>query len=76
MKVNKNENAVLIDTDQTIIISGNMYTANYYGIEKNFSPRIGNIELLKSYKARGYYIRVHSNNGWQWAEEIVNKLGL
>lgn len=83
MKVNKCENIVLVDVDQTIIsrLEGRTthkyeFFANYYGNQVKVCPIDEHIELLKSYKARGYYIRVHSNNGWQWAEEIVNKLGL
>lgn len=89
MIVNKCENIVLYDVDLTLItpyitnlspsgrhIVGKEIEVNYYGVKKMVLPIEEHIELLKSYKGRGYYIRVHSNNGWQWAEEIVNNLGL
>lgn len=79
MKINKNENIVLVDVDMTLILpqqGNNYFVVDYYGIKKHVRPHQENIDLLKSYRARGYYVRVHSNNGWKWAEEVVNGLNL
>lgn len=35
-----------------------------------------NIELMKSYKARGFFIVVWSHGGSKWAKAVVEKLGL
>lgn len=89
MKINKNELRVPIDVDGTLIDRlptdidpnsiKNMFVTvdlNYYG--KPVVKRImkENIELLKSYKKRGYEVIVHSANGWKWCQEVVEKLGL
>lgn len=83
MKINKNENVVLVDVDGTLIVPtgpdtalGVAITLDYYGIKKQALPHKAHIELLKSYKERGFFIRVHSNNGWKWAHEVVTKLCL
>lgn len=83
MRINTNEQRVLIDVDLTLIEPNtnglgllNYLTLNYYGKPLEFCPLIPHIDLLKSYKQRGYEVIVHSANGWQWAKEVVEKLGL
>jgi hypothetical protein len=49
---------------------------DYYGMPKLVCVHEEHIELLKSYKARGFHITVHSNNGVGWVKEVVTKLML
>lgn len=76
---------VVIDVDDTLIRDMNIdevrelddvYTMNYYGVETIKVPIQNHIDLLKSYKARGYEVTVWSANGWEWASEVVTKLKL
>lgn len=83
MKINTNENIVEIDVDQTLILrrhqdypSQPKIQISYYGIPWTVTPHLDQIELLKSYKKRGFYIQVHSNNGWKHAKEVIQKLDL
>ena len=39
-------------------------------------PHKRHIELLKQYKGRGFYVRVWSAGGVQWAKAVVETLGL
>jgi FMN phosphatase YigB (HAD superfamily) len=83
MIVNKNENRIEIDVDQTLAMhnvedypSITPQTIDYYGMPMMITPHHEHIRLLKSYKARGFYILVHSNNGVLHAEKVVKALGL
>lgn len=80
MKTIENENVIGCDVDGTLILSpngsGDDIIFNYYGEPKAYRPHRKHIELLKAYKARGFYIIVHSNNGHKWCDEVVDKLGL
>lgn len=79
MKINKNENVILVDVDSTLILYGTNNVErsfNYYGMNKKAAPHFEHIALIKSYKKRGFFVRVHSNNGWEWAQEVVTVLGL
>lgn len=50
---------------------------NPYDSSLNYlKPHIRHIELLKQYKGRGFYVRVWSAGGWEWAESVVKTLGL
>lgn len=83
MTVNKHEHIVNVDVDETLVLWSikkypSMKTAefNYYGIKKTLAIHQEQIDLVKSYKKRGYYVRVWSANGWRWANEVVTKLDL
>lgn len=78
MIVTKAELISYVDIDSTLIrrIGYSDLVLNYYGMPYHVSPIDENIEFLKSLKARGHYIVVHSNNGWQWAEEVIKALKL
>jgi len=83
MWVNKNENIYPIDVDGTLVnwtdcdVNGpGKIEVDYYGVTKYLTPIPYIIELVKAYHKRGFYIRVHSGNGYQWAEQIVTKLKL
>lgn len=81
MIVTKAENVAYIDIDNTLIRKANTNDLfpkllDYYGNNWNIIPKYDNIQFLKSLKSRGYYIIVHSANGWQHALNVVNLLEL
>lgn len=83
MITNTNEVNIPCDVDGTLIIYEDEYSPgpgkielNLYGTKKFVYPHLDHIELVKSYHARGFRVRVHSGNGYQWAEQVVKKLGL
>ena len=77
MRVNKNENRILVDVDKTLITPDrNGWAFNYYGTSVYHSIMENNVLLLKAQKARGYEVIVHSANGWAWAKEVVEVLKL
>lgn len=83
MKINENELRVCVDVDGTLISYNptrwgklDPIIISYYGVNKELYPMPRNIELLKSYKQRGYEVLVHSANGWRWAKSVVEVLNL
>ena len=85
MKVNKNDFIACTDVDGTIIRIPNendkpediiAITNPYTGKVKLRVVHEPNIDLMKQYKAQGYYIRVWSHSGSKWAKVVVEKLGL
>lgn len=83
MVVNKNEQVVCFDVDETLILhdptkhaSLTTVALSYYGHDKLVSVHEEHVKLLKAYKKRGFYVRVWSNNGWRWARHVVEHLGL
>jgi len=90
-KIIDNDNILPVDVDGTLIkyMSLSEYIEYkeqggidvfkaYYGGEMMYlRPMRMNIALLKHHKTvRNFYIRVHSANGKEWAEKIVNLLKL
>lgn len=80
MRINESELIVEVDVDETLI---NVPTPqqpassfDYYGTMVHRRKNFDHIDLIRSYKQRGYYIIVHSANGWRWAKEVVNELSL
>jgi FMN phosphatase YigB (HAD superfamily) len=51
-------------------------TIDYYNETWYIRPHVKNIEFLVSLSNRGYYIIVHSGNGWQHAEKVIRAFGL
>ncbi len=71
------------DVDGTLItkftyhrVDDKQLELDYYGIKVYAKPLIGQINFMKSLKARGYGIVVWSANGAPWADEVVKKLEL
>ena len=73
------------DVDNTLITAprDNTYPDDILGITDPYTgtvkiriPYTPNIELMKSYKARGFYIIVWSHAGGKWGEAVVNALNL
>ncbi len=86
MQVNKSELKCSFDVDETLLMAARPKTfrdgqiksvkLDYYGTPRVRWPHIRHIEIIKAHKARGFYIRVFSANGWRWAEQAVKALGL
>jgi FMN phosphatase YigB (HAD superfamily) len=83
MKVTENELIVYVDIDGTLINKGDFissdshdYKIDYYGFIHEIEPLWLNIEFMKTLKKRGWYIIVHSHNGWQYAKNVVEALNL
>lgn len=66
-----------IDVDNTLCFSheGNI-EVDYYGEKRFIKEHHEHTSFLKSLKARGCYIIVHSHNGAEWAANVVKALGL
>lgn len=83
MKVTENEMVVYVDIDGTLVNKGDHVATNYhgtkvdyYGFTHEIHPLWSNIEFMKTLKARGWYIVVHSHNGWKYAKNVVEALEL
>lgn len=89
MKVNENENRIVVDVDDTLILypydltrdsalafGCKEFTDVYTGESFLALPSKEHIKLIKYYKSRGFYIMVHSGNGFKHAESIVKQLGI
>lgn len=83
MLISTNELRVVVDVDKTLITDikvnpseSDDIVMNYYNQVVYVQPILKHIDLLKSYKARGYEVTVHSANGFRWAKEVVTKLDL
>lgn len=81
MIVTETELLFYIDVDETMVFSckkthKDAFKADYYGKIKWVRPHKKHLDFIKSLKVRGYYVVVHSANGWKWAKEIVDKLNL
>jgi len=91
MEVIKHELRAVFDVDETLIKTGTSYKnyeeallaqtsmgriVPYYKDHKIVYPKYPTISFLKSLKQRGYHITVQSNNGWEWAENVVKALHL
>lgn len=79
MKVTESDLVTYFDIDNTLIkrteIKGDL-ELDYYGTKWYVDRSIKNIEFLISLKARGYYVVVHSSNGWQHAKRVIELLKL
>lgn len=83
MIVNKYENIVSVDVDETLIMHDHekypqlpKVHLNYYGHDKICAVHTEHVILIKAYQKRGFWVRVNSNNGWKWAEKVVDALDL
>jgi predicted phosphatase len=85
MRIRTSELPVVIDVDETLINKvcehsfigvDNVLKLNYYGRIVYTTAIERHVDLLKSYKQRGYEVTVWSANGYQWAKEVITKLDL
>lgn len=86
MNFNDSETIVVCDVDDTLVMwgpdrntphEGAIAFKDPYDNSINYlRPHWMHVELLKKYKGRGFYIRVWSAAGCQWAKSVVETLGL
>lgn len=83
MIITENDNIVCYDVDETLVMwswppeyDGQAVEFDNFGFKTMLLPHQPHIDLLKQFKARGHYVIVWSQGGYQWAAEIVKKLGL
>lgn len=84
MLVNKNEQVIFVDCDDTLVMwkkakKGEKviaFTDPYDATQHYVVPHIPHIKILKDRKARGATIIVWSQSGWAWAEAIVKALDI
>lgn len=85
MEVIETELPVFIDVDKTLIMPqkekditdyNDVIDFDYAGETVYMKPHKLHIDLVKHYKARGYHVTVWSANGFAWAKQAVEKLGL
>lgn len=83
MNINKSELRVAIDVDGTLIIAREFVQDHsnlveiicpYTMVSKFYAVHKEHVDLLKSYKKRGYHVTVWSANGWKWAQQVAKKL--
>ncbi len=49
---------------------------DYYGKLVYKKPITEHIDFIRSLKKRGYYVIVHSGNGYLWAKQVVSALDM
>lgn len=49
---------------------------DYYGKQVYKKPITEHIDFVRSLKKRGYYVIVHSGNGYLWAKQVVGALDM
>lgn len=49
---------------------------DYYGKPVTKKPIQVHVDFVRSLKQRGYYVIVHSGNGYLWAKQVVTALGM
>lgn len=84
MNVVDNEVIVCFDVDDTLVMWGHnpcgsevIPFINPYDKSITYlKPHLRHIDLLKQYKGRGFFVRVWSAGGVQWALSVVKTLGL
>lgn len=81
MKLINNELIVAFDIDNTLVFDCEFgkhgsILVDYYGNKKSVRMHFKHIELLRSFKKRGYFIIANSANGGIWAENVIKALGL
>jgi hypothetical protein len=79
----KSDRVVMVDCDDTLVMwdlssypDVPRVTVNCYGYLTDLVPNEKNIKLLRKFAKLGYEIHVWSGSGWEWADAIVEVLGL
>lgn len=84
MRVHKNEHVTPFDVDKTLILpydpeSKNPWVWVYDAVTNSkikMTSHMPNIRLLKEEHHRGSHIIVWSRGGYEWAEAVIEALGL
>lgn len=77
----KENHVVCFDVDDTLVIWNiknpeNTIPFNNYGTLQPLEPHIEHINQLKYFSRRNWFVIVWSQGGFEWADEVVNTLGL
>jgi FMN phosphatase YigB (HAD superfamily) len=77
----KRNHVVTFDVDDTLVIWGKTQdegclSFNNWGYPQALLPHAEHIFRLKEHHAAGHFIIVWSQGGYEWAQEVVNVLGL
>lgn len=84
MKVLKENNISTFDVDGTLVLWPKDYHQSGYGrVDFNYGdeliylyPHVKHVTFLKHCYNRGDYVEVWSQNGYEWAEQVIKKLDL
>lgn len=80
MKVLPDKATVYFDVDDTLVMWGKKsalpVVINALGFTEKLKPHLGHIKRLKRHHNRGHVVVVWSQAGTEWAEAVVNALGL
>lgn len=81
MKITENDNVVCFDVDDTLVMwswpekfNDDVITFNNFGHDVQLVPHKKHIELMKQFKARGHYVIVWSQGGYEWAKAVCETL--
>jgi hypothetical protein len=82
MKVISNDNIVAFDVDDTLVFwdipadrLGDAIEFDSFGQKVLLLPHLKHVEMMRRFKARGHFVIVWSQGGYEWAEEVIKKLG-
>lgn len=82
-KIVRNETVAWVDIDNTLAMwkeptvnAPGKITVEYGGRDLFLTPHQPNIDLIKEYKNRGYFVIIHSANGFAHATRVIRALGL
>lgn len=71
------DNVVCYDVDDTLIVWANYrFNPFKYGTDEGYVKHSQHIMDLKASKTRGHFVIVWSQGGYEWANKIVQELGL
>lgn len=83
MKIIKSNNITVFDCDDTLVMYRNFRVKTKdklefdYGDEKIYlTPHAFHVTFLKHCHNRGDYVIAWSKNGFEWCQQVINKLGL
>ena len=83
MIVTRNDNVVCFDVDDTLVMwswesrfNEQSIVFDNFGYETRLLPHQKHIDLMKQFKARGHYVIVWSQGGYEWAASVVKTLQL
>lgn len=83
MRIVNNDNSTCFDCDGTLVlwdypdeVKQHALEFDNYGFSAYLVPHYRMIEILKVEKTKGKYITVWTQNGYKWAQEIIERLNL
>lgn len=64
------------DDARGYVLPSDCINLDYYGKLVTKQPIQVHVDFVRSLKQRGYYVIVHSGNGYLWAKQVVTALGM